>query len=192
MKIVVGLILLSLGVSLFVLSLFNATITDTVIDISLVLKPGEERGPGVNGIYHHTRVITKSALMGEVLVDGEAINFTANGYNTLHLKNILIDQNYSFLIDPADDLYWFAFENIGSIQSSIQFTLKEKWINFFLLVPGFASLLILTTTGLALSLMSIRKKPTQVHKFHKSAGIGLILVQILGIIEDPIYRLNKR
>jgi len=161
MKIVAGLVLLALGVSSFILSFVIATKTDTVIDISFVLEPGEKRGPGENGIYHHTKVISKSILIGEVLVQGGGINFTANGFNTQHLKNVLINQNYSFVIDPADDLYWFTFENNGSIQSSIKFILKEKWINIFLLVPGFTSLLILTAIGLALSLVSIRKKPTQ-------------------------------
>jgi len=164
MKIVIGLILLSLGVSLFLLSFVIATKTDTVIDISFVLEPSERYGPPyTNGTYHHTRVITKSALMGEVLVQDGGINFTANGFNTHHLENVFISQNYSFVIDPADDLYWFTFENTGDIQSSIKFTLREKWINIFLLVPGFISLLLLTSTGLALSILGIRKKPT-VHK----------------------------
>jgi len=132
--------------------------TDTVIDVSFVLEPDEKRGQGENGIYHHTRVISKSTLMGEVLVQGGSINFTANGFNTQHLKNILISQNYSFVIDPADDLYWFAFENIGSVQSSIKLTLKEKWMNVFLLIPGVLSFLILTATGLSLSIMGIRRK----------------------------------
>jgi len=157
-KLVAGLVLLSLGVSLLLLSFVMATRTDTVIDITFVLKPSEKRGPGENGIYHHTRVITKSALIGEVLVQGGSINFTANGFNTQHLKNILISQNYSFVIDPADDLYWFAFENIGSVQSSIKLTLKEKWMNVFLLIPGVLSFLILTATGLSLSIMGIRRK----------------------------------
>jgi len=161
MKLVAGLVLLSLGVSLFLLSFVVATKTDTVIDIFFVLEPSEKRGPDENGIYHHTRVISKSALMGEVLVQGGSINFTGNGFNTQHLENILISQNYGFVIDPADDLYWFAFENTGSVQSSIQFTLKEKWMNIFLLAPGVISFLMLTPTGLALFIMGIRRKPRQ-------------------------------
>jgi len=167
MKIVAGLVLLALGVSLFILSFVIATKTDTAIDISFVLEPSEKRGPGENGIYHHTRVISKSALIGAVLVQGGGINFTANGFNTQHLENVFVSQNYSFVIDPADDLYWFTFENTGSIQSSIRFTLKEKWINIFLLVPGFLSLMIFTATGLALSLMSLGKKSTQAQSSRK-------------------------
>jgi len=161
MKIVAGLVLLALGVSSFILSFVIATKTDTVIDISFVLEPGEKRGPSENGIYHHTYVLTKSALIGEVLVQGESINFTANGFNTQHLENILISQNYSFVIDPADDLYWFAFENTGGIQSSIKFTLKERWMNIFFLIPGFISLLLLTSAGVALCILGIHRKPVQ-------------------------------
>jgi hypothetical protein len=167
MKIVAGLVLLALGVSLFILSFVIATRTDTVIDISFVLEPSEKRGPGENGIYHHTRVISRSALMGEVLVQGGAINFTASGFNTQHLENIFIGQNYSFAIDPADDLYSFTFENTGSIQSSIRFTLKEKWINIFLLIPGFITLLIFTSIGIALSILGICEKPTQTQSSRK-------------------------
>jgi len=168
MKRVAGLVLLSLGVFPFLLSFIIATRTNTVIDISFVLEPGEKYGPPYkNGTYHHTRVISKSTLIGEVLVEGGGINFTANGFNTQHLKNVLINQSYSFVIDPADDLYWFTFENNDRIQSSIKFTLEEKWINIFLLAPGFISLMILTAIGLALSLMSIRKKTTQVQSSRK-------------------------
>lgn len=167
MKLVLGLILLVLGISLFLLSFPIATKTDTVIDITFILEPGEKRGPSENGIYHHTRVFSRSALMGEVQVQGGIINFTANGYNTQQLENIFISQNYSFVIDPADDLYWFAFENIGSIQSSVRFTLKEKWMNIILLGPGFISLLFLTSAGVALFILGIREKPRQASSSRK-------------------------
>lgn len=157
-RLIAGLALLSLGVAIFLLSFPIATKTDTVIDVSFVLAPGEKRGPGENGIYHHTRVISKSALIGAVLVQGGSINFTANGFNTQHLENIFVSQNYSFVIDPADDLYWFNFENRGNIESSIRFILKEKWITVFYLIPGFICLLLLTSTGVALCIMSFGKK----------------------------------
>jgi len=158
MKLVLGLILLVLGISSFLLSFPIATKTDTVIDITFMLEHGEKRGPGENGIYHHTRVISKSALTGEVQVQGGTVNFTAYGYNTQHLENIVINQNYSFVIDPADDLYSFNFENIDSIQSSVRFTLRERWINIILLGPGSICLLLLTCIGVALSLTSFHKK----------------------------------
>jgi len=152
------LILLSLGILAFLLSFSSATKTDVVIDVSFVLEPNEKYEPPEHEIYHHTRIITRSTLMGEVLVTGGGINFTANGYNTHNLQNISVSQNYSFVIDPADDLYWFTFENIGNIQSSVRFALKEKWINIFLLIPSGICLLLLTPLGLVLSLTSFRKK----------------------------------
>jgi len=82
MKMVVGLVLLSLEVSLFLLPFLSMTKTDTVIDTSFVLNPNEMCGSYKNGTYHHTRVISQSTLMGEVLVVGGGIYFTANGYNT--------------------------------------------------------------------------------------------------------------
>lgn len=159
-----GLVLLSLGVFLFLVSSLNATKTDTVIDISFVLEPNGKYGPYEKGTYHHTRVISKSTLIGEVEIKGGGIYFTANGYDTQHLKTVFINQNYSFVIDPADDIYTFTFENIDSnIQSSVKFTLKEKWIKILLLIPGFIGLLILTPMGLFLSIMNLRKKLTQAH-----------------------------
>lgn len=162
MKTVAGLVLLLLGSSLFLLSFFSATRTDTAVDISFVLDPDEKYGPYENGTYHHTRVISKSTLAGEVVVEGGSINFTANGYNTQHLKNVFINQNYSFAINPADDLYTFTFGNEGSsIQSSIKFTLEEKWMTIPLLIPGFIGLLILVPAGLVLIIMSLHKKTTE-------------------------------
>lgn len=150
-KTIVGLILLLLGASLFLLSFFSVTRTDAVIDNSFVLKVGEKRGPYENGTYHHTRIIGKSILMGEVTVEGGGINFTANGYNTQHLKNVRVNQNYSFVVNPAEDQYTFTFDNTeGNMQSSIKFTLEERWTYKPLLIPGFIALLILVSAGLIL------------------------------------------
>jgi len=143
---------------LFLLSFFSATRVDTVIDISFVLEPRGKYGPYENGTCHHTRVISKSTLMGEVIVDGGGVNFTANGYNTQHLKNVFINQNYSFAINPADDLYWFTFDNEGSIQSSVKFTLKERWMSILLLIPSFVILMISAPTGIILIITDFRKK----------------------------------
>jgi len=150
---------LLVGSSFFLLSFFCVTRTDTVIDVSFVLEPGEKHEPYENGTYHHTRVISKSTLTGEVVVEGGGIGFTANGYNTQHLKNVFINQNYSFAINPADDLYTFAFDNEGAgIQSSVKFTLKEKWTNILLLIPSFLVLLISAPTGIVLIVMNLRQK----------------------------------
>jgi hypothetical protein len=101
-KPVLGLVLLSIGVTLFLFSLLIATRTDTVIDTSFVLEPNEKYGYD-NGTSYHTYVVSKSTLLGEVLVENGGVYFTADGYNTQHLKNIFIDQNYSLVIAPADD-----------------------------------------------------------------------------------------
>ena len=146
MKMFVGLVLLVFGSSLFLALFFRGTSTDTVIDVSLVLEPGEKYET-----YHHTRVISKSTLAGEIVVEDEGINFTAYGYRTQHLKNVFVNQNYSFTVDPANDLYTFKFENSKSnVQSSIKFTLEETWLNFFMLIPAFIGLLILVPAGLVL------------------------------------------
>jgi len=137
---------------LFILSFLSATRTDTVIDTSFVLEPREEYET-----YHHTRVITISSLTGEVVVEGVGVDLTTYGYNTKHLRNVFIDQNLSFTINPADDLYSFTFENSGSnTQSSVKFTLEEKG-SFFMLIPGFISLMISVPAGIFLIIVSLRK-----------------------------------
>jgi hypothetical protein len=162
MKIVLGLVLLFFGASMFLLLFFGATRTDTVIDISFVLQPGEKYEPYENGTYHHTRVISKSTLTGEVLVEGGDINFTANGYNTQHLENVFINQNYSFVINPADDLYMFTFHNAGSgIQSSVKFILKEKWTDILLLISAFIILVTSATVGMVLIIFGLQKKTSR-------------------------------
>jgi len=93
-----------------------------------------------------------------VVVEGEEINLTVNGFNTQNLKNVFINQNYSFITNPADDLYTFTFDNAGSnIQSSIKFTLKERWTDIYLLVTAFIILLATVPTGIVLIIMGIRK-----------------------------------
>lgn len=160
-KPVLGIVLVSLAVILFLFSLLIATRTDTVIDTSFVLEPNEKIGQYDNGTYYHTHVISKSTLLGEVLVEGGSVNLTANGYNTQHLKKIVINQNYSLVIEPADDQYTFTFENSGDHLSSIKFTLKERWMPFLLLIPAFIILLILTAVGTALIISGLRKKLSQ-------------------------------
>jgi len=138
---------------LFILSFLSAIRTDTVIDSSFVLELGEEYET-----YYHTRIITISSLTGEVVVEGVGVYLTAYGYNTKHLENVFIDQNFSFTINPADDLYSFTFENSGSnTQSSVKFTLEEKWLNFSMLIPGFISLMISVPGGIFLIIVSLRK-----------------------------------
>jgi hypothetical protein len=161
----VALALLLLSSSLFLLLFFDATRTDTVIETSFILQPGEIYGPYMNGTYYHTRVIAKSVLMGEVVAEGEGIKLTASGFNTQHLKNVFINQSYSFAIDPADDLYTFIFNNTGSdVQSVVQFTLKERWTNVYSLITAFIFLTVAISTGTALIIMGIRKQSSTI--FH--------------------------
>ena len=162
MKIVAGFILLLLGSLVFLSLFFTATITDPVIEFSFVLEPGETYGPYEDGTYYHTRVLSKSALTGEVEVEGGSINLTANGYNTQHLKNVFVNKNYSFVINPADDQYTFTFDNRrSSVQSSIEFTLKETWTNTLSLILAFIILLISASTGIALVIVGFRKKTSR-------------------------------
>jgi hypothetical protein len=143
-----------------------------VIDTYFFLEPNEKYGPYENGTYYHTHVITKSTLMGEVLVEGGGVYFTADGYNTQHLKNIFINQNYSLVVEPADDQYTFTFENTGGdLQSSIKFTLKERWMNILSLIPAFIILLVSAPTGTVLIIAGLRKKPSKKRgDLLKSAG----------------------
>jgi len=63
-------------------------------------------------------------LKGEVVVEGEGIYLTVNFYNAEHLKGIYVEEQYSFTIDPADDLYVFTFDNTeGQSESLMRFRL---------------------------------------------------------------------
>lgn len=149
MKLVVGLALLLLGASLFALSFSNATRTDTVVDSSFGLEPDE-----TYETYCHTSVFSKSILTGEVTVEDGGVNFTTYGYSAQHLENVFMDEYYSFVINPADDLYTFKFENSeNGVQDSIRFRVKETWLSYFMLIPTFIGVLILVA-GLVLVILS--------------------------------------
>jgi len=134
--------------------------TETVIDVSFALGPGEKYEPYESGTYHHTRVISKSTLTGEVVVVGAGIYFAASGYNTEHLRNVFINQNCIFVINSADDLYTFTFDNTaGNTQSLVRFILKERWMNTLLQIPGFIGLLIFVPAGLVMYIRNLRRQP---------------------------------
>lgn len=102
---------------------------EVVINTSLEVNPGIKVDPYDTETVYHTRILCKSALNGEISVEGEDIYLTVHGYNTQHLKNIFIAEQYNFLIDPADDLYTFIFDNTeGLNESFIKFKLEEIWI----------------------------------------------------------------
>jgi len=74
------------------------------------------------------KILSRSVLQGEVVVEGEGIYPTVNGYNTQPPKNLFIKERYSFVIDPAEDLYTFTFDNAqGQIESSVEFRPWKVW-----------------------------------------------------------------
>jgi hypothetical protein len=156
--VVAGAALLLLGSLAFLLLFPTATTTQTVVDISFVLGPGEKYEPPKNGTMYHTKIISKSALTGELVINGGSINLTAYGYNTQHLNGVSVNQNCSFVINPADDLYTFTFDNRGSVQSSIRFILKETWTNNYALALAFLILLASAIAAMALVILGFLQK----------------------------------
>ena len=90
-------------------------------------------------------------MKGEIVVEGEGIYLTVNFYNAEHLKDVYVGGQYSFRVDPADDLYVFIFDNTeGSSKSLVRFRLEEIWTRpmaigspplFILGLIGFSSFL---------------------------------------------------
>jgi len=112
-----------LGLSLFIVTLIPTTSVEEAINTEFIVDPGTEHEE-----YYHTHIFGKSALKGEVIVEGESIYLTVNFYNTEHLDNVYVDGPYSFMVDPADDLYIFIFNNTeGHNESSVKFRLGEIW-----------------------------------------------------------------
>jgi hypothetical protein len=125
-----SMILIGLAILLF--SLIPVTSVDEVINTSFKVTSGTKYGPNDIGTSYHTRIgipiLCKSVLKGEVIVEGEGIYLTVKFYNTEHLNDIYVKERYSFVIDPADDLYVFTFDNTeGNIDSSVKFVLEEIW-----------------------------------------------------------------
>ena len=183
-KPVVGVVLISLGVTALIFSVLIATRTDTVIDTSFVLNSNEKFGSYENGTYYHTHAISKSALTGEVIAQGGGVSFTANGYNTQRLKNSGVTQNFSWVIEPADDQYTFTFENTGDDPSSVRFTVKETWTPFLLLAPAFIILLITSPTGTILIIRGGRKQEDYARNksfFRRPEGMGFWTMMLLSV-----------
>ena len=148
-----------LGLALLLICSVPITSVEEVINTSFTISPGAKYGPNDPGTGHHTRIhliLDKSVLKGEVIVEGEGIYLTVNFYNTDHLNGIYVEGQYSFTIDPADDLYVFTFDNTeGHIESLVRFRLEEIWtrpvaigsppfffaglIGFFLFLAGLIS-----------------------------------------------------
>lgn len=113
-----------------------------VINASFTLSPGGIYGPYDGGTdpidnrtYHHTRLFVKSTLEGKVAVEGGSIRLTVRGSNVEKLGSapshgrctVYVDRRYDFIIKPAHDQYTFTFQNVGSAQSKVSFTLTESW-----------------------------------------------------------------
>lgn len=151
------------GLALLLICSIPVTSVEEVINTSFTVSSGTKYGPNDPGTSYHTRIhfkiLGKSVLKGEVFVEGEDIYLTVNFYNTEHLNNVYVKGQYSFRVDPADDLYVFIFDNTeGHSESLVKFRLEEIWtrpiaigappffiaglIGFFLFLAGLISLVI--------------------------------------------------
>ena len=120
------------GLALLLICLIPVTSVEEIINTSFTVDPGTKYGPNDPGTSYHTRIhfkiFDKSVLRGEAIVEGEGIYLTVNFYNTEHLNDIYVEGQYSFVIDPANDLYVFIFDNTeGHSGSLVEFRLEEIW-----------------------------------------------------------------
>ena len=137
------------GLALLLICSFPVTSVEEVINTSFTVSPGTKYGPNDPGTGYHTRIhfkiLGKSVLKGEVTAEEEGIYLTVNFYNTEHLNNIYVKGQYSFTVDPANDLYVFIFDNTeGRIESLVKFRLEEIWTRPIAIgsPPGFITGLI--------------------------------------------------
>ena len=74
----------------------------------------------------------------------------ARGQNIQDLKNLYIEGEKSFTIEPADDQYTFTFDNKGMSDCTVEFVLKEVWtgsLSPLIWVLGQAGLLLMVPIG---------------------------------------------
>jgi len=155
----VGLFITLIGLTILLVSFIPVTSSEEAINTSFAVSPGTTYGSPNTGTGYHTRILGKSVLKGEVIIEGDGIFLTVTGYSSKHLENIYVTGRYSFRIDPADDLYTFTFDNTkGITESHVTFTLAEVWtrpraigspplfitalIGFFLFLTGLITLAI--------------------------------------------------
>ncbi len=140
-----------LGSAIFLSCIIPVTTIETVISTSFSISPGTTYGPDAPGTSYHTRILSRSILLGEVVCE-EGIYLTVNYYNTQHLQNISITDQVRFVISPANDLYVFVFDNTnGLTECTVQFTLEEIWITPL----AFSSPLWLVSTMIAVLIFII-------------------------------------
>jgi hypothetical protein len=107
------------GLALLLFGSIPITSVEEAIDTAFAVDQSIEE-------YYHTQIFAKSALKGEISVEGEGIYLSVNGYNSQHLKNVLIREQYILMIDPADDLYRFIFNNTEEYtECLVEFRLEE-------------------------------------------------------------------
>ena len=151
MKMRVGVALIILAFALMIMSFLGRGRTDTVIDVSFILGSGEEHDS-----YHHTHILGRSTLVGDVIVENGNVRFSVQGIGSTNLKDLLIRQNYSFSIDKAEDLYRFHFKNDADDQSFIGFILTERWNDNAILIRGFIFSIIVIAIGVSLIFVGVR------------------------------------
>ena len=116
-------VLTLIGLALVLICSISVPSVAEVINTSFTVSPGSDFE-----VYYHTHIFFRSALKGEVAVEGEGIYLTVHGYNTQDLSNILVKTEHTLTVDPAHDLYTFIFNNTeGRNDCSVQFKLEETW-----------------------------------------------------------------
>ena len=153
--ILIGLSVVLIGLTLFLIASIPVTRVDEVINTSFSVAPGTKYGPYDAGTVYHTRVlIFKSILKGDMTVEGQGLYLNVNGCNAQHLQGVYVKEGMSFVIEPANDQYTFTFDNTeGSAPSLVKFTIREVWIwSFSLLVwiLGLIGLFILIPSGFSI------------------------------------------
>jgi len=162
----IGLSVTSIGLILFLIVLIPVTRVDEVINTFFTLTPGTKYGPYDTGTYYHTKVwIFKSALQGNILIEGEGVHISVNGYNAGELRNIYVKGEKGFTIEPADDQYTFTFDNTqGSTPSLVKFTLREVWTASYsplVWILGLVGLFLIIPSGLTISVVTYFRAPSR-------------------------------
>lgn len=149
-----GFSLVILGVVFFAFLFWGRVRTDTVVEDSFVLGVNEEHES-----FHHTQILGKSVLLGEVMVESGKVSFSVDGVNTENMRVMVLSKDFSFSIDPADDLYKFSFKNDGDdSQSAVGFTVLERWNDDAFLLRGSVISMIVSVCGFALVLASLKSR----------------------------------